>query len=67
MTVTTLAVRTDTLVVTWTDGIATPFPSIWLRDNCPSGLHPETHFVPVNMSVPVAFMVERAIRRAEEE
>jgi gamma-butyrobetaine dioxygenase len=43
MTVTTLAVRPDTLVVTWADGITTPFPSIWLRDNCPSGLHPETH------------------------
>lgn len=43
MTVTTFTVRTDTLVVTWTDGTITPFPTIWLRDNCPSGLHPETN------------------------
>jgi gamma-butyrobetaine dioxygenase len=43
MTVTHLAVRTDTLVVTWADGTKTQFPTIWLRDNCPSGLHPETH------------------------
>jgi gamma-butyrobetaine dioxygenase len=43
MTVTTLTVCADTLVVTWTDGTNMPFPTIWLRDNCPSGLHPETH------------------------
>lgn len=43
MTVTNLTVRTDTLVVTWTDGTTTQFPTIWLRDNCPSGLHPDTH------------------------
>ncbi len=36
-------IQTDTLVVTWTDGTTTQFPTIWLRDNCPSGLHPETH------------------------
>lgn len=29
--------------------------------------HPETHFVPVEMNDAVAFMVERAIRRAEED
>ena len=43
MTVATLTVRADTLVVTWTDGSTTSFPTIWLRDNCPSGLHPDTH------------------------
>jgi len=43
MTVTTLAVRTDTLGVTWADGTTTQFPTIWLRDNCPTGLHPDTH------------------------
>lgn len=43
MTVTTLEARHDTLVVTWADGTTTPFPTIWLRDNCPSGLHPETN------------------------
>ncbi|QJC56155.1 Gamma-butyrobetaine dioxygenase [Polaromonas vacuolata] len=43
MNITTLTARTDTLVVTWTDSTSTPFPTIWLRDNCPSGLHAETH------------------------
>lgn len=43
MTVTHLAVRPDMLVVAWTDGTITQFPTIWLRDNCPSGLHPDTH------------------------
>ncbi len=37
-----LLVRADALVVTWADDSATPFPTIWLRDNCPSGLHPQT-------------------------
>lgn len=37
-----LSVRADTLVVTWADKTSTPFPTIWLRDNCPSGLHPQT-------------------------
>ena len=40
---TDLSVRADTLVVTWTDGTSTQYPTIWLRDNCPSGLHPQTH------------------------
>lgn len=43
MTVTHLTVRPDMLVVAWTDGTTTQFPTIWLRDNCPSGLHPDTH------------------------
>ena len=38
-----LSVRADTLVVTWADKTSTPFPTIWLRDNCPSGQHPQTH------------------------
>ncbi|QCB46911.1 TauD/TfdA family dioxygenase [Hydrogenophaga sp. PAMC20947] len=37
-----LSVRADTLLVTWADKTSTPFPTIWLRDNCPSGLHPQT-------------------------
>lgn len=36
-------VRPDTLVVTWGDANTCSYPSIWLRDNCPSGLHPQTH------------------------
>jgi len=43
MTSHTLLVRADTLVVTWPDRTTTSFPTIWLRDNCPSGLHPQTH------------------------
>lgn len=43
MTIHDLTVRADTLVVTWTDMTTTDFPTIWLRDNCPSGLHPQTH------------------------
>ncbi len=43
MTAPYFTVQSDTLVVTWTDKTTTQFPTIWLRDNCPSGLHPETH------------------------
>lgn len=43
MMITDLLVRADTLVVTWPDASTTAFPTIWLRDNCPSGLHPQTH------------------------
>lgn len=42
MTLQDLVVRPDALVVTWTDDSETLFPTIWLRDNCPSGLHPKT-------------------------
>lgn len=42
MNITDLAVRPEALAVTWDDGTMTHFPTIWLRDNCPSGLHPET-------------------------
>lgn len=41
-------------------GFADEVFRVWAR------MHPETHFVPVNMSEPVGFMVERAIRRASE-
>jgi gamma-butyrobetaine dioxygenase len=37
-----LSIRPDALVVTWADDSVTPFPTIWLRDNCPAGLHPQT-------------------------
>ena len=43
MTVTHLTVRPDMLVVTWTDSTTTQYPTIWLRDNCPSGFHPDTN------------------------
>ena len=37
-----LKVRADALVVAWAGDSETTFPSIWLRDNCLSGLHPQT-------------------------
>ncbi|WP_245510738.1 gamma-butyrobetaine hydroxylase-like domain-containing protein [Antarcticimicrobium sediminis] len=43
MTIHTVLVRADTLVVSWADGSSSSYPTIWLRDNCPSGLHPQTH------------------------
>ncbi|ATF17345.1 TauD/TfdA family dioxygenase [Phaeobacter gallaeciensis] len=43
MTAPHFTVQADTLIVTWADDTTTQFPTIWLRDNCPSGLHPETH------------------------
>lgn len=43
MTISSFLVRADTLVVSWADNTSTTFPTIWLRDNCPSGLHPQTH------------------------
>ncbi|WP_208351843.1 TauD/TfdA family dioxygenase [Pseudaestuariivita rosea] len=43
MNATHLSVQTDALVVEWSDGSSSQFPTLWLRDNCPSGLHPETH------------------------
>jgi DNA-binding transcriptional ArsR family regulator len=41
-------------------GFADEVFRVWAR------LHPETHLIPVAMSEPVEFMVERAIRRAKE-
>ncbi len=28
--------------ITWYDGSRTEYPATWLRDNCPSGFHPDT-------------------------
>lgn len=42
MTISALDVRADRLVVTWGDGTSAAYPTIWLRDNCPTGLHPQT-------------------------
>lgn len=42
MTVTDLTVAQDALTLHWADGQQIPMPSIWLRDNCPSGFHPDT-------------------------
>ena len=42
MIINDLMVHTDALDVTWADNNRTSFPTIWLRDKCPSGLHPQT-------------------------
>ncbi|MFM9937584.1 MAG: TauD/TfdA family dioxygenase [Novosphingobium sp.] len=43
MTVSTLEVRADALLVTWADGTTATYPALWLRDNCPTAFHPQTH------------------------
>lgn len=43
MTALGLDLRADTLVVSFPDAQSVTYPAIWLRDNCPSGLHPDTH------------------------
>lgn len=40
--ISSLSTTTDTLHITWQDGMTTALPTIWLRDNCPTGLHPDT-------------------------
>ena len=42
MTESEMSACADVLTVTWADKTSTPFPTIWLRDNCPSGLHSQT-------------------------
>jgi hypothetical protein len=42
-------------------GFADEVFRVWARR------HPETHFIPINMSEAVEFMVERAIRRARQD
>jgi len=41
---TTITLRGDDRVlhIAWVDGTQADFPFLWLRDNCPSGFHPET-------------------------
>lgn len=41
---TSLSLRGDDRVlhVAWPDGTQADFPFLWLRDNCPSGFHPQT-------------------------
>lgn len=41
---TTASVRGSDRVIrlTWTDGTSTDLPFLWLRDNCPTGFHPQT-------------------------
>ena len=34
--------RSSAVRITWPDGQSARFPFLWLRDNCPSGFHPQT-------------------------
>lgn len=43
MTYSDFTVGADALRLHRPDGTADDFPTIWLRDNCPSGFHPQTH------------------------
>ena len=43
MKVKNLTVTNHILTVNWMDDSYSEFPTIWLRDNCPSGLHPDTN------------------------
>ena len=43
MNLTGLEVRADALLATWADdGAPVTYPTLWLRDNCPSAFHPQT-------------------------
>lgn len=42
MNLATLEVRADALLATWADGTPATYPTLWLRDNCPSAFHPQT-------------------------
>lgn len=42
MTTATLRGEDRVLHVAWPDGTRADFPFLWLRDNCPSGFHPQT-------------------------
>jgi gamma-butyrobetaine dioxygenase len=39
----TLEARADALHIIWADGTSATYPTLWLRDNCPSAFHPQTH------------------------
>lgn len=43
MAVPRLDLREEALVISFADHESATYPAIWLRDNCPSGLHPDTH------------------------
>lgn len=42
MTDPAIALSDDALVLTYPDSAKVTYPAIWLRDNCPSALHPDT-------------------------
>lgn len=42
MKISALEVRADALLATWSQSGCVTYPSVWLRDNCPSAFHPQT-------------------------
>lgn len=42
MNISSLEARADALLLTFADGTRATYPTIWLRDNCPSAFHPQT-------------------------
>lgn len=42
MKISALEVRSDALIATWSHSGHVTYPTLWLRDNCPSAFHPQT-------------------------
>ena len=42
MTSLTIDARRRMIQLSWADGASADYPFLWLRDNCPSGFHPQT-------------------------
>jgi gamma-butyrobetaine dioxygenase len=42
MKISSFEVRADALLATWSHSGCVTYPSLWLRDNCPSAFHPQT-------------------------
>ncbi|WFE88533.1 TauD/TfdA family dioxygenase [Roseibium porphyridii] len=66
---TSISLRGDDRVlhVAWGDGTSADFPFVWLRDNCPSGFHPQTQEREFDLtSIPMDISVSNADLEAEE-
>ncbi|QFT33245.1 Gamma-butyrobetaine dioxygenase [Labrenzia sp. THAF82] len=66
---TSISLRGDDRVlhVAWGDGTSADFPFVWLRDNCPSGFHPQTQEREFDLtSIPMDISVSNADLEAKE-
>jgi gamma-butyrobetaine dioxygenase len=55
------------LHVAWPDGTSADFPYIWLRDNCPSGFHPQTQERQFDLTgIPMDITIEKADREGDD-
>ncbi|MBO6509138.1 MAG: TauD/TfdA family dioxygenase [Roseibium sp.] len=68
MTTATLRGNDRVLHVAWPDGTSADFPYLWLRDNCPSGFHPQTQerlfdltAIPADLSIAAATVTDTEI------